>query len=148
MNTGRSGAEETHEPPQVLQTLGDGRVLELDGEAGRAALAFTVRPEFCHTGGIAQGGFVTGWLDAAMAHATIARYGASHWVATLELKVSFFRPATPGTVRAEGWIERAGRETVFLEARLLDDAGQVLAKASSTVRLVSQAGRGGQPARS
>jgi uncharacterized protein (TIGR00369 family) len=69
-------------------------------------------------------------------------------VATLELKVSFFRPATPGTVRAEGWIERAGRETVFLEARLLDDAGQVLAKASSTVRLVSQAGRGGQPARS
>ena len=148
MNTGRTEADETYEPPRVLQTLGDGRVLELDGEAGRADIAFTVRPEFCHTGGIAQGGFVTGWLDAAMAHAAIACYGAAFWVATLELKTSFFRPATPGEVRAEARIERAGRETVFLEGRLLDGEGRALAMASSTVRLVAQADRGGRRARS
>lgn len=124
--------------PEVLATLGDGRVLEFDGETGRSRLAFTCRPDMCHTGGVAQGGFVTGWIDAAMAHACIARYGTGYWIATLELKVSFFRPATPGPVEAEGWIERGGRQTVFTEGRLLGPDGEVLAKSSATVLLVPQ----------
>ncbi len=121
---------------EVLDTLGDGEIVEFDGEAGRAVLQFTCQPEMCHSGGVAQGGFVTGWMDAAMAHACIARYSTSYWIATLEIKVSFFRPTPPGPVVAEGWIERAGKKTVFTEARLLDSEGEVLAKASSTVRLV------------
>ncbi len=121
---------------QVLDTLGDGEVVEFDGEQGRSVLHFTCKPEMCHSGGVAQGGFVTGWMDAAMAHACIARYTTSYWIATLEIKVSFFRPTPPGPVVAEGWIERAGKQTVFTEARLLDADSQVLAKASSTVRLV------------
>lgn len=119
----------------VLETLGDGRVLDAD-EAGRARIEFTCKPEMCHSGGVAQGGFVTGWIDSAIAHACIARYTTAYWIATLELKVSFFRPANPGTVVAEGWIERAGKQTVFAEGHLLDAAGGVIAKASSTIRLV------------
>jgi uncharacterized protein (TIGR00369 family) len=129
-------SEAATEGASVLETLGDGRRIEMDGEAGRAVVEFTCRPDMCHSGGVAQGGFVTGWIDSAMAHACIARHGLDYWIATLELKVSFFRPARPGTVRAEGWIERAGRQTVFCEGRLLDDAGEVIAKASSTIRLV------------
>ncbi len=120
----------------VLATLGDGRVIESDGDLGRAVMEFTCSPEMCHSGGVAQGGFVTGWIDAAMAHACIARYTTDFWIATLEVKVSFFRPATPGLVIAEGWIERAGKQTVFAEGRLLDGDGVVLAKANSTIRLV------------
>ena len=125
-----------YERPDGLVTLGDGTPRSLDGDEGRSVIEFTCKPEMCHTGGIAQGGFVTGWIDAAMAHACIARYGMGYWVATLELKVSFFRPATPGTVIAEGWIERAGKQTVFAEGRLLDADGEVLAKGTSTIRLV------------
>lgn len=121
---------------EVLATLGDGRVRDSDSEAGRAVLEFTCKPGMCHSGGVAQGGFVTGWIDSAMAHACIARYTTAYWIATLEVKVSFFRPATPGLVVAEGWIERAGKQTVFTEGRLLDAEGEVLAKASSTIRLV------------
>jgi len=121
---------------EVLATLGDGRVTSLDGESGRAVIEFTCAPGMCHSGGVAQGGFVTGWIDSAMAHACIARYTSEFWIATLEVKVTFFRPATPGLVIAEGWIERAGKQTVFTEGRLLDGDGQVLAKASSTIRLV------------
>lgn len=120
----------------VFETLGDGRVREYDGDEGRSVLEFTCKPEMCHSGGVAQGGFVTGWIDAAMAHACIAKYTTAFWIATLELKVSFFRPANPGLVLAEGWIERAGKQTVFAEGRLLDAEGQILAKASSTIRLV------------
>ncbi len=124
----------------LLEVMGDGECVEMDAERGFAAVEFTCRPEFCHSGGVAQGGYVSGWIDSAMAHAVIARHGVSHWIASLELKVSFFRPAGPGRVRAEGWIERAGRQTLFTEGRLLDLEGQVLAKASSTIRLVPQKG--------
>ena len=120
----------------VLATLGNGQVTESEGDAGRAVIEFTCSPAMCHSGGVAQGGFVTGWIDAAMAHACIARYTTDFWIATLEVKVSFFRPATPGLVVAEGWIERAGKQTVFAEGRLLDGEGVVLAKANSTIRLV------------
>ncbi len=122
--------------PTVLAMLGDGRVIELDTETGRSVLEFTCKPEMCHSGGVAQGGFVTGWIDSAMAHACIARYTTAFWIATLEIKVSFFKPTPPGKVFAEGWIERAGKQTVFAEGQLRDEAGEVLAKASSTVRLV------------
>ena len=124
------------EPPEVLATLCDGEAVEFDGDTGRAVLHFTCKPEMCHSGGVAQGGFVTGWLDAAMAHACIARYTEAYWIATLELKVSFFKPTGPGPVVAEGWIERAGKQTVFTEGRLLNPDGDVLAKATSTIRLV------------
>lgn len=131
--------DESEVPPDgsdVLETLGHGRVISSDDETGRAVLEFTCAPDMCHSGGVAQGGFVTGWIDAAMAHACIARYTTEFWIATLEVKVSFFRPATPGLVIAEGWIERAGKQTVFTEGQLLDGDGAVLAKASSTIRLV------------
>jgi len=55
---------------------------------------------------------------------------------SLELNVSYFAPARPGPVTAEGWIERRGRATCFAEGRLLGPAGEVLAKASSTIRLI------------
>lgn len=119
-----------------MELLGNGRVIEVDDTTGRAIVEFTCTPEMCHSGGVAQGGFVTGWIDAAMAYACIARYSTAYWIATLEVKVSFFRPANPGPVRSEGWIERAGKQTVFTEGRLLDAEGQVVAKASSTIRLV------------
>jgi uncharacterized protein (TIGR00369 family) len=89
----------------------------------------------CHSGGVAQGGFVCGWIDAAMAHASISLIPEMTPM-SLELKVSYFAPARPGRVIAEGWIERRGRATCFAEGRLLDAAGQVLAKASSTIRLI------------
>lgn len=119
--------------------LGQVRVISLDAEAGRAAIEYRVEPRMCHSGGVAQGGFVSGWLDAAMAHAAIAAFGGEVTPMSLELKVSFFAPARPGLVTAEGWIERRGRSTCFLEGRLLNAAGEVIAKASSTARLMPRA---------
>ncbi len=128
--------ELTSTEPALMAAMGDGHIIESDGVRGMAKMGFTCKPEMCHSGGVAQGGFVTGWLDSAMAHACIARYTSDYWIATLEGKVSFFRPTPPGPVVAEGWIERAGKQTVFAEARLLNTDGDVLAKASSSIRLV------------
>ena len=119
--------------PTLQTALGQVRVIE--NEAGRSAIEYEVGPQMCHSGGVAQGGFVCGWIDAAMAHASLSLL-PDMTPMSLELKVSYFAPARPGRVIAEGWIERRGRTTCFAEGRLLDPAGNVLAKASSTIRLI------------
>ena len=127
---------ETHAAePSLYQIMGLVRIVNLDPE-GRATLEYEARQEMCHSGGVVQGGFVTGWIDAAMAHAVIARHGQGFVPMSLELKVSFFAPARPGLVIAEGWVERAGKRTNFYEGHLKAPDGTVLAKATSTILLV------------
>lgn len=121
---------------ELSRSLGQERVVSLDEAAGRAVIEYRCGLHMCHSGGVAQGGFVTGWIDAAMAHATMAATGFAFVPMSLEIKVSFFKPCAPGLVTAEAWIEQKGRSTVFLEGRLTNAAGEVLAKATSTVRLV------------
>ena len=122
----------------LYDTMGLVRIVAMEPE-GRATLEYEAHPGMCHSGGVVQGGFVSGWIDAAMAHAAMAANGDGIVPMTLELKVSFFAPARPGKVIAEGWVERAGRRTCFYEGRLSDAAGTVLAKASSTILLVDRA---------
>ena len=125
-------------PNALSATLGLVRIIEME-PAGRARLEYCAGPHMCHSGGVVQGGFVTGWIDAAMAHACMAMTGPGVVPMSLELKVSFFAPARPGAVFAEAWVERRGRSTCFFEGRLLDAGGKVLAKASSTITLMDQA---------
>lgn len=124
-------------PDHLLRTLGFQRLVSSGG--GRCAMEFLGGMNMCHSGGIVQGGFITGWLDAAMAHAHFSQGATDLGPVSLEIKVSFFAPVRPGLVIAEGWIERAGKSTCFAEAQLKDASGAVLAKANSTMRLVSQA---------
>ena len=119
--------------PSLQTTLGEVRVVSC--QDGRAVIEYEVGPQMCHSGGVAQGGFICGWIDSAMAHASLT-IAPEMTPMSLELKVSYFAPARPGRVIAEGWIERRGRATCFAEGRLVDTAGKVLAKASSTIRLI------------
>lgn len=124
-------------PSDLNQSLGFVRVVELDPD-GRATIEYRAGMHMCHSGGVVQGGFVTGWIDAAMAHAAMAMSGPDVVPMSLELKVSFFAPARPGVVIAKAWVERRGRSTCFFEGQLLDATGRVLAKASSTVMLADR----------
>lgn len=118
-------------------SLAQRRIVRFD--PGHAVIEYEVLPAMCHSGGVAQGGFVSGWIDAAMAHAVMARHGFDRVPISLELKVSFFAPANPGRVLAEGWIEKAGGRTIFAEGRLTTLDGKILAKASSTISLINAA---------
>ncbi len=119
----------------LYETMGLVRIVSTE-PAGRAILEYEAKSEQCHSGGVVQGGFISGWIDAAMAHAAMARNGASIVPMTLELKVSFFAPTRPGIVTAEAWVERHGKRTSFYEGHLKDKHGTVLAKATSTILLM------------
>ncbi|ABC63187.1 PaaI family thioesterase [Erythrobacter litoralis] len=116
----------------LYETMGLVRIIAIDPE-GRASLEYEAKPEQCHSGGVVQGGFISGWIDAAMAHAAMAKNGEGIVPMTLELKVSYFAPTRPGPVIAEAWVERHGKRTSFYEGHLTDKDGTVLAKATSTI---------------
>lgn len=118
------------------QSLGILRTLYMDKEAGRAAIEVEAEMRMCHSGGVVQGGFVTGWIDAAMARAAMCATDFQMTPMSLEIKISFFLPATPGLLVAEAWIERKGRSTMFLEGNLKNAEGAVVAKGTSTVRMM------------
>jgi acyl-CoA thioesterase len=124
--------------PALMEAIGGCRLLSVDRSLGVVRAEFTARPEFCHTDGtIVQGGFVSAWLDFAMAFATVNRTRGAYRVASLELKVSFLEAVGPGKVIVEGRVLRLGRRVAFLEATLFDTSGRRLATGSSTALLVA-----------
>ena len=121
----------------AIATL-NGFPIALDLDKGTLTFRFESTVAMCHStqipqGGIVQGGFVAGWLDTSMAHLAIALTNFAMRLPTLELKVSYLAPAHPGRVYfSEATMVRRGRTVAFLEARLRDEEGKLIATASST----------------
>ncbi len=125
---------EIHTQP-LLRAIGFERLLTSDPQ-GRARVRFAPRAEFAHTEGtVVQGGFVTAWLDNAMAFAVFSRERGVG-LASLEIKTSFLEAVRVAPVEAEARVIRWGGSVVFLEAELFDEAGRLLARASSTGKLL------------
>ncbi len=122
-----------NEPVKVL----NGELIELDSRRGFCRFRFEIVPAFCHSQGrICQGGFLTGMVDTAMAHAAMARSGFACAVPTLELKVSFLEAAGPGLVTAEGRVLRWGGSVGFLDGDIRDDKGRLVVHSTSTIKIV------------
>ena len=128
--------ETPHPEGDLMSTLGFVRNIMVDPIEGRAKLEFEAKPSQCHSGNIVQGGFVTGWIDSAMAHALIAKTDGALLPLSLDIKIAFYAAARPGLVHAEAWVERLGRRTAFVEGQLTTPDGEIIAKGMSTVRLV------------
>lgn len=123
--------------PLLWESLGGATLVEFSEADQRVGIRFECLEQFCHSGGrIAQGGFVTAWMDAAMAHAVMLSSGNRLNVASLDINVRFLRAAGPGTVIARGWVVRMGRRVAFLEGALEDADGRQLATATSSGMLV------------
>ncbi len=121
----------------LMEAMGNFHILSWDPQRRVLRAGFTVRREFCHTNGtIAQGGFVTAWLDAAMAHAVHHDTDQQINVASLEIKVSFLEKVGPGPGTVEGRVVRRGKRVAFLEASLFDGQGRLAATATSTGMLI------------
>lgn len=121
----------------LWDSLGGFRIVSWDPQRHCLRASFTVRPEYCHTNGtIAQGGFITAWLDAAMAQAVVHDSDRQFSVASLEIKVSFLERVGPGPGFAEGRVIRRGKRVAFLEGELFDAQGRLAAMATSTGMIV------------
>lgn len=123
--------EDPNAIPPSAKLLGC-RPLEADPARGFCRNAFSIKPEFCNPLGGLQGGFIAAMLDDTMAVGALFKIGGGYIVPTLEIKVSYQKPVSGTEVFVEGWLVHAGRTIAFLEGRLLDEAGDVCARASVT----------------
>jgi uncharacterized protein (TIGR00369 family) len=135
----RSGLEvlrgaDSGEPMPPDATLLGWKALSL--EPGRVRVQFTAREEFYNAKGHVQGGFLAAMLDAATGPALFTLLTDGDMAPTLELKVSFLRPAKAGTIIGEGWVVHRTRNIAFLEGTLSTEDGELMATASATARVM------------
>ena len=92
--------------------------------------------DFTHSDGeVVQGGFVTGMLDAPMAHLLMGLFDFKIIPMTLDINVSFLAPTRQGKLVASAEVLQLGKSTAFMTSKLKQE-GTIVASSTSTVRLV------------
>jgi uncharacterized protein (TIGR00369 family) len=119
--------------PHIWRTLGYRTV---EAEVGRIVIEWDVGEEYSFPESsdsvVVHGGMVGTLLDTAMGAACVSALDGGESFLTADLHVEFFRPARPGTLRAEGRVVQRTRRVAFCAAELTDAGGQVLASARCT----------------
>jgi uncharacterized protein (TIGR00369 family) len=109
---------------------------------GYVRVLYTAREDFYNPQGAVQGGFLAAMLDDAMGPAAFTLLPATDFAPTLEMSVSFLRPARAGTLIAEGSVVHQSRRFMRLEGSLSTEDGELIATARATV-VINRASEGG-----
>jgi uncharacterized protein (TIGR00369 family) len=99
-------------------------------------MEFDISRDFCHSGDVVQGGFITAMLDAAMTHAVFAAGDGVVNLSSLEIKTNYLETTRAGLLRAEGVVIKSGYKLAFLEGRLYDAQGVLTATSSTVAKLI------------
>lgn len=122
----------TRNPPPSSTTLGF-RMLRVNQTERLVEIEFDAKAEvMANPMKQIQGGYLCAMLDECMSVACMVTSGMSHVAPTVEMKTSFFRPATPGKLRGVGKVVRWGKTIAFTEGEIFDGEGRLLAKATGT----------------
>ncbi|MGU7784806.1 PaaI family thioesterase [Burkholderia sp. PU8-34] len=116
-------------PPPIAATLG-GRIVSLDVEAGRIECTYVGASSFANPAGRIQGGMLGAMLDDVTALLVMASLDAGQHCATLNLNVSFLRPAEPGAIAGHATLVRRGSRICNVEGELRQN-GKCVATASA-----------------
>jgi len=116
--------------PRAAVTLG-AAIREVAPEAGTIEMAFEATAAFTNPIGNVQGGFLAAMLDDTMGPALAALLPAGEFAPTVNLNVSFARPARPGPLVGKGRVVRRGKDVCLLAAELYQD-GELVASATAT----------------
>jgi len=93
----------------------------------------TVKDFMFNPQGSLHGGIISTVLDISMGH--LLNHAAGTGM-TLEMKTQYIKPAREGIVQARATFLRRGRSINFLETRMTDAEGALMAFATSTWRLL------------
>jgi uncharacterized protein (TIGR00369 family) len=101
-------------------------------EPGKARMEMTADARHTNPMGTLHGGVPCTLADSAMGLAYASTLDEGETFTTLELKINFLRPMWSGALVAEGIVVSRGKTIGLVEARVTDEKGRLIAKASST----------------
>jgi uncharacterized protein (TIGR00369 family) len=122
--------------PPAAETLGWELIRE-DPAAGTVEIAFHPGEAFLNPHGTVQGGFVAAMLDDTMGPALVSKTDGACVPASIDMNVTFVRAVRPGRVIGRGRVVSQGKTIAFLEGELFDEDGNLLARATSSARIVT-----------
>lgn len=103
---------------------------------GKYAIRLKVEPHHLNRYGTVHGGVLFSMLDTAMSRAFFdASPEGRKTGVTLEMKINYLKSTDAGMLTALGMLVNTTRRTAFVEGRIENEAGEMVAKASGTMIL-------------
>jgi uncharacterized protein (TIGR00369 family) len=124
--------------PPAAKLLG-WRLIDARPQEGWIKVGFDGKPEFCNPAGYVQGGILSAMLDDSMGPAALIMTGGKFYTTTISLTLNFLAPAKPGPLIVEALVTQLGKTIAFMEGRLMDEDGSLLATATTSARLLEAA---------
>lgn len=104
---------------------------------GMVEATIILKDEYRQHLGIAHGGLICTIADSVAGFAAISVTPSEYEVATVELKISFLKPAKGLELYAKGWVIKKGRTFHFCEAEVWDEE-ILVAKVSTTMAVLKK----------
>jgi uncharacterized protein (TIGR00369 family) len=117
-------------PPPPVATLVGFSLTSI--EPGRSVVELDAGPQHANPMGTLHGGILCDVADAAMGMAYASALDEGETFTTLELKINFLKPVWTGRLTATGRLVKGGQTIGLVECDIHDDAGRLVARASST----------------
>ncbi|MEP6717689.1 MAG: PaaI family thioesterase [bacterium] len=135
MSDGALPAERIEWIERAMETVPYAQLLGIQLEKlapGEATLMLLVRPDLLQNHGVVHGGATASLIDSATAFAILTLLEPAERVTTVNLTISYLRPAREGHMRAIARVLRQGRRLLTVSAEVTDKGGTLLATALST----------------
>jgi len=118
-------------PPPIMATLG---ITDLRPERGRVVVEMPAADFHYNPLGSVHGGVISTLLDTAAGCAVHSTLAVGEGYTSLDLTVKFLRPVTvdSGLLTCEGTVIQRGRRTALAQAQRTDQAGRLVAHATSS----------------
>ena len=108
----------------------------IDPEAGTIEIGFTADERFLNPGGTVQGGFLAAMLDDTQGPALFGMTHGEAYAPTIDFNITFVKAARPGQFVGKGRVINLGKTIALTEAELFDEAGDLIARATFTNRVM------------
>jgi uncharacterized protein (TIGR00369 family) len=117
--------------PPIMDTLD---FEDFRPEAGRVVVTMRAQEFHYNPLGTVHGGVLSALLDTAAACAVHTTLAPGEGYTSLDLTVKFLRPVTvaSGLLTCDGTVIQRGRRTALAQAQLTDEAGKLVAHATSS----------------
>lgn len=111
-------------------------------EEGSTSIEMPVDERFLNRAGAVQGGILASLADSNMGTAISTLCDEDETHATLEMKINFFRPATPetGPLTAKSKVLHRSRRVGHTTSEIYNSAGELVAKATASWAIRKVAG--------
>jgi len=110
-------------------------------QPGRCRMRLAVDLRWSNPNGVLHGGVVYTLIDYSMGGAVQPFLPEGQHCATIEVKVSYLAAVRDGTLTVETGVVKQGRNIAFLESKVTDDAGRLVASASGSMFIFGEATR-------